>query len=165
MEGHGAAGPALVLALERSGLGEAMRQSIWLYPAANVLHVLAMGVLLGSILAFDLRLLGLGRAIPARALARLALPLAAGGLAVALPTGFVLLAADASAVWGNPMFKAKLALLALGLANAAALHRGAMRRIAEWGDGAAPAGARIGAAVSLAAWAGAAASGRLIAYF
>jgi hypothetical protein len=164
MEGHGAGAPALLLVLEHSALGEAMRQSLWLYPAANVLHVLAAGVLIGAILAFDLRLLGAGRSLPAHDLARLLVPLAAGGVLVALPTGFVLLAADASAVWNNPVFLWKLGLIGLGIANLAVLHGGSLRHIRDWGPSV-PASAKTAAAVSLLAWTGTVAMGRLIAYF
>ena len=164
MEGHGATGPDWLLALERSGLGEAVRQSLWLYPAANVLHVLAAGVLIGSILAFDLRLLGLGRRLAVAPLASLLVSTAAAGVALALPTGFLLFTADATAVAANPVFSIKLALIALGLANVAAFHATSMRGIAGWGDRV-PAWARVSAVVSLTAWFGTATAGRLIAYF
>ncbi|HYG88698.1 MAG TPA: DUF6644 family protein [Azospirillum sp.] len=164
MEHHGASGPDWLLALERSGLGEAMRQSLWLYPAANVLHVLAAGVLIGSILAFDLRLLGVAGRVPVAPLASLLVPTAAAGVALALPTGFLLFTADATAVAGNPVFPVKLSLIALGLANVVAFHVGALRGIERWGSRV-PAAARVSATVSLAAWIATAAAGRLIAYF
>ncbi|WP_207481696.1 hypothetical protein [Arenibaculum pallidiluteum] len=164
MDGHGGAAPAWLLALEQSGIGEAMRQSLWLYPAANILHVLAAGVVIGAILAFDLRLLGLGSRVPVAPLAGLLPPLAACGIAVALPTGFLMFTADARAVAENPVFPYKLGLIALGLVNVAILHAGALRGIAGWGAGV-PAAARVAAAVSLLAWTGTATAGRLIAYF
>ena len=164
MERHAAAGPDWLLALEQSALGETMRQSLWLYPAANVLHVLAAGVLIGAILAFDLRLLGLGGRVPMGPLASLLLPAAAAGVMLALPTGFLMFAADATAVAGNPVFPVKLSLIALGLVNVAVFHAGALRGIDGWQDRA-PGAARVAAALSLAAWFGTAAAGRLIAYF
>ncbi len=164
MEHHAASGPDWLLALENSGLGEAMRQSLWLYPAANVLHVLAAGVLIGAILGFDLRLLGLGSRVPVAPLASLLVPMAATGVLLALPTGFLLFTADATAVAGNPVFPVKLSFIAVGLVNVAAFHFGALRGIEGWGNHV-PAAARVAAVVSLAAWLGAASAGRLIAYF
>ncbi|WP_114377164.1 hypothetical protein [Elioraea thermophila] len=64
MGGHGEAGvgPAWAVALEASALGRFAREDLLLYPAASVLHVLGVGLLVGAILAFDLRVLGFGRA-------------------------------------------------------------------------------------------------------
>jgi hypothetical protein len=163
---HAGDGPAWVLALEHSGLGQALRQSLWLYPLANVVHVLAMAVLVGSILAFDLRMLGLARSLPADRLARLLLPLAGTGLAAALLTGSLLFTADAGAVWANPVFPVKLTLIALGLVNIALVHAGPFRSLAGWGSGGlSPRPARIGAALSILIWFSVAGCGRLIAYF
>ena len=46
------AAPFLV-ALEQSGLGAAIRQSAWAYPAANVGHILALTLFAGSVAAMD----------------------------------------------------------------------------------------------------------------
>jgi hypothetical protein len=166
MEHHGAGGPAWALALEDSALGEAVRQSLWIYPAANVLHVLAVAVMVGSIVAFDLRVLGAVRTIPVGSLARLLLPLAASGFAVALATGVPMFAADASAVWNNPVFPYKLGLIGLGIANIAVFHLGPLRSVDAWGaHGRSPGLAVGGAAVSILGWGAVAALGRLIAYF
>ena len=45
-------------ALEASGLGQAMRQWLWLYPAVETVHLVGIGLLFGSIAVLDLRLLG-----------------------------------------------------------------------------------------------------------
>lgn len=164
MQGHEASGAGWLLAVEHSALGEAMRQALWLYPAANVVHVLAAGVLMGSILAFDLRLLGFGERLPVPALAGLLLPMAASALAVAVTTGVLLFTADATAVAANPVFPYKLGLIAVGFANVALMHRGPLRSASSWGNRI-PATARISALVSLAAWSGTITAGRLIAYY
>jgi hypothetical protein len=56
------AGGALV-ALEASGLGQAMRQWLWLYPAVEIVHIVGIGLLFGSIVVFDLRCSVLSRDI------------------------------------------------------------------------------------------------------
>jgi hypothetical protein len=158
--------PAWVLALEHSALGEVMRQAMWLYPIANVLHVLAVVALVGSILAFDLRLMGAAKSLPVTSLARLLLPISAVGLVVAVVTGALLFTADATAVWNNPVFVYKLALIALGLVNITVFHFGVWRSAYHWAaDAPAPLPAVAGAAVSIVSWAATATLGRLIAYF
>src|SRR5918999_1661786 len=57
-------------ALEGSGLGQAMRQWLWLYPSVEIVHIAGIALLFGSIAVLDLRLLGLSRSIPVRRLAR-----------------------------------------------------------------------------------------------
>lgn len=162
---HEAAGllSSLGLWIEGTAAAAAVRRSLWLYPVASVLHVLGLGLLLGSILALDLRLLGLARAVAARPLARLLVPLAAAGLLLQVPTGAVMLLADAGALLGHPLMLAKLALVALAALNVLAVHRAAGPGMAAL-DGPIPAGVRRGALVSLVAWPTIAALGRAIAY-
>ena len=54
------AAPAIFLALEQSGFGAAIRQSRWLYPAANRPYRL-VGTFAGAVAVMDIRLLGAGR--------------------------------------------------------------------------------------------------------
>jgi hypothetical protein len=161
---HGA-GPAWALALEHSALAQAIRESVWIYPSLNLAHVLAMAMLVGAIWVFDLKVLGLGRGIDIRSLTRLALPLAATGITVALPTGFMLFIAEATAYIQNPVFLAKLGFIGAGLINVASAHLGPYRRLVVWTATAPPRAARFNALLSLSLWLGAAASGRLIAYY
>ena len=50
--------PAILVALEQSWLGAGIRQSVWIYPAANVAHVLTLTVLASAVSVMDLRILG-----------------------------------------------------------------------------------------------------------
>ncbi|MBM3485651.1 MAG: hypothetical protein FJX67_03320 [Alphaproteobacteria bacterium] len=160
-------GSAWAIAIERSGLGQVMRESIWLYPTANVLHVLSAAILVGAILILDLRLLGLVRAIAIERLAALVLPVAKASFAVAVSAGFLLFSTEATAFVENPVFLIKLLLIAAALGNIALFHAGAFRRIGDWGHagGDAPASARRAGLASLVLWIAAFACGRLIAYF
>jgi len=155
---------SIFLALQESPLGHAMRFSPMLYPTAEILHILGFVVLVGSIIALDLRLLGLAGAIAIPPLARLLLPLSRFGFLLAISMGFLLFSADAAHVIRNPAFQAKLVLIVLALANVAAAHLGAWREIDRWG-GEAPRAARITALLSLLLWLGVVCGGRLIAYF
>src|SRR5262245_24268517 len=141
-----------------------MRSSPVLYPAAEILHIIGFVLLVGSIIALDLRLLGIGRAIAIQPLARLLLPLSRIGFVVALGMGFLLFSADAAHVVRNPAFQAKLLLIAAALANIVIAHLGSWRRALLW-RGDAPVGAKATGFASLLLWIGAICAGRLIAYF
>jgi len=52
------AAPAIFVALEQSGFAAAIRQSPWLYPAANVGHIVFLVLFAGAIAVMDVRLLG-----------------------------------------------------------------------------------------------------------
>jgi hypothetical protein len=152
-------------ALERSALGAAMRDSSWLYPAAETVHLLGLATLVGCAVAFDLRLLGVSRHLPARATARHLLTCSRSGFAVAAVSGVLLFSADATALIENPAFRWKLVLIGVAGLNAVRFHLGPFRGAESWDLGRpTPAGARIAAAISLAAWVAAVAAGRLIAY-
>jgi len=155
--------PPIFLALQESALGHAMRSSPALYPAVEILHIIGFVALVGSIVALDVRLLGLGRAIPIQPMARLLLPLSRFGFLLAISMGFLLFSADASHVVRNPAFQAKLLLIAAALVTVAIAHAGPWRRIALWGTEA-PGSAKVMALASLLLWLSVVCAGRLIAY-
>ncbi len=149
-------------AIERSALGDFIRESAWLYPWSNVVHVLGVALMVGAIAVLDLRLLGLLRGGRPADAAALALPVAKVGFALAVPSGVILFIAEANGVVTNWVFLVKFAAIAAGLANIVLFHRGRFRDIEAWT--AVPASARGAAAVSLAAWTTAAVCGRYAAY-
>ena len=154
-----------LVALEQSGLGAAMRQSELLYPGAEILHILGFVLMVGSIVGFDLRVLGVNRQLPAPVFARHNIPLAMIGFFLAAPAGFLLFATEATSIAVNTAFQLKLVCIAVGLANAGFFHLGPWRDLDQWGHTVtAPALARVGAVISLLAWTGAIIGGRLIAY-
>jgi hypothetical protein len=155
--------PSIFLALQESALGHAMRSSPALYPAVEILHIIGFVVLVGSILALDLRLLGLGRAIAIAPMAQLLLPMSRFGFLLAISMGFLLFSADASHVVRNPAFQSKLLLIAAALVNVVIAHLGPWRHMAQWGSEA-PGSAKVTALLSLLLWLGAVCAGRLIAY-
>jgi hypothetical protein len=155
----------LLRALEQSTPGHAMRTWTWLYPAVNTAHLLGIGLLFGSIVIWDLRLLGLGRHIAVSRLARHLLPFTLLGFATAALSGFGLFLTEPAAIWPNPMFRAKLAIIALAGLNAAAFHLGVYRFVAEWDASVSPPiRARLAGGLSLVLWSGAIVCGRFIAY-
>jgi hypothetical protein len=158
-----AAGP--IGALEASGLGQAMRQSLWLYPIVEVVHIVGLALLFGSIVVLDLRLLGLRKNLPVRALATHVLPWTAASFALIVPSGLAMFVAHASDFIGNPVFLLKMCLIFAAGINAAVLHAGAFRGAESWDvGGMPPAAARLAGAISLLLWISVIACGRLLAY-
>jgi hypothetical protein len=145
-------------ALQDSPYAVYARESLLLYPIANVTHVLAVLVFFAAVAAMDLRLLDVFAGMPARAVIARLRPVAFAALAVIAATGFTLFATEAVATGRNPAFQLKLLAILLGLANVGVnewvLHLG--------GEGSAL--ARLSAAFSLLVWLTVAACGRSIAY-
>jgi len=158
---------ALLVDLAAAPFATALKASRYAYPVVNAVHIMALGTLFGAILALDLRLLGLGRLSPVRPLATYLPRVAAGGLAVAVPSGFLLFSVDPLAYAANPAFVTKVCLVAAG-----AVHAGAVHASPDWrrllgvggGEGDIGRGLRVSAALSLTIWTAAILSGRLIAF-
>ncbi|WP_243370607.1 hypothetical protein [Microvirga solisilvae] len=147
-------------ALEASWLGHAGRHSAWLYTAANLIHVLGAAFLVGGIAVFDLKVLA-EHGKHAQQVGRYAIPLAALGLALQVPTGILLLAVEARALGVNPAFYVKLVFIAVGLINIILFH---VRFNSALRTGALPPEARAYALISLVAWIIVLLAGRMIAY-
>lgn len=150
-------------ALQQSPVAALLRQSLYLYPLVNALHILGIGLLVGAILPADLRLLGLFRHRPLQLLVPFLTGAAAFGLALAVATGILLFSVKPLEYAVNAAFLSKLALVAAGTANALALRLTPAWRTAMAG-GPATARLRLGAAVSLVVWPAALLPGRFIAF-
>lgn len=111
-------------ALEAAPAIEALRVSSWAYAAVNTLHIVGIALLFGAIVPLDLRLAGWrSEDASLAALAKLLLPVAKAGFALAALTGPLLFAADARNYAASPLFRAKLAVIAAALFNASLLRR------------------------------------------
>jgi hypothetical protein len=160
------AAPEIFVALEQSSFAAAVRQSLWLYPAANVGHIVALTFFAGAVAVMDVRLLGgLAATSPALLLAR-ARSFAVAALAGMAVTGSVLFSSEASHIALNPAFQLKAALVAAGLINVAIYEFWAKRTVERLVPGASmPARAKVAGVLSLGIWVAVAACGRSIAYF
>lgn len=154
--------------LEGSALGQLMRASgVWAYGVVNLVHIFGIATLFGSVLAFDLRLIGLWRRVPLAALERPTFALATCGFAVAVASGVTLLSTNGSEYVGNPFLALKFTAIGLGLANiVVAQFLPAWRTRAVEPHGRRQRFAlRVLGATSLVCWLGAVAAGRLIGYW
>jgi hypothetical protein len=149
----------VMMAFEHSGLGHAARSTGWLYPLANLVHVLGAALVVGSIATFDIQILRSRRG--AALVSHTAVPVAVVGLLFQAASGVVLLSAEASTVVKNPAFQFKMAMLIFALVNVAVFHWRFGRAL----KGGAPLDrAQPLAAVSLASWILVLLAGRSIAY-
>ena len=131
--------------------------SAWAYPALEVVHIAGIALLLGNLVALELRVWGAARELPVAALARLSLSLAVAGFGLAAASGLLMFASQPLELIANRSFVLKLGLLSLAGLNAALFHaRGGLQRL--------DALARIQTLVSLGLWIGAIIAGRWIAY-
>jgi hypothetical protein len=146
-------------------IAQAINASLWLVPAANVMHILGFVLIVGPVLAFDFRILGLTRSGAVRDLARALLPWPIVGALLAVPAGLLLFASESTALLSNGAFRLKLLLLTGAGANAVVFHLGAYRSAAGGGAGeATPGRARLHAGFSIVLWLAILTCGRMIAY-
>src|SRR5205085_10880920 len=92
--------------LEQTAVGAAIRESLWLFPAIETLHLLGMAALVGTVIVLDLRLLGWAmRRERVSALAGKLVPWAWAAFAGQVFTGRSLLSSEAASVSLNPALR------------------------------------------------------------
>jgi hypothetical protein len=109
---------------EESWIGEGIRASRWLFPVIESVHLLALAVIGGSVLAVNLSLLGLG--LGRRSAAQVwhdTWPWFAGSLATMLTTGFLLFASEAVKLYYHEAFWVKMSALLVSLVFTATVQR------------------------------------------
>jgi uncharacterized protein DUF6644 len=152
--------------LERTSVGSGVRESLWLFPAIETVHLFGIILLVGSTVAFDLRLLGWG--LREQAVSKVAsrlLPWAWVGFAVQVLTGTLLFASEATKCYGNPAFRIKMLLLLVAGGNAWVFHVASFRKMGAWDNTAAtPGAAKFAGVLSILLWFGIVAAGRWIGF-
>jgi len=152
-------------AVEATGLGVMMRESLWAFPIVETVHIAALAIVVGSLVVLDLRLLGLSRRVPLGWLAAHVLPWTLGAFALVVLSGLTMFTAYATDYLASRLFMLKMGLILAAGVNAAILHLGAMQRSGAWDtDAGPPARVRVAAAASILLWIGVIACGRLLAY-
>ena len=127
------------------------------YPALEVLHIVGIALLLGSLVVLELRVWGAVPELPLQALARLALAVTGLGFMLAGASGLLMFAANPSELLANRSFIIKMLLLMAAGLNALWFHsRGSLQRCDR--------AARAQTALSMGLWLGAIICGRWIAY-
>jgi hypothetical protein len=152
--------------LEQTSVGAGVRESLWLFPAIETVHLLGMAALVGTIALLDLRLLGwMLRRERVSELAGRLLPWSWAGFALQVVTGALLFTSEAVKVYTNPAFRVKMLLIFLAGVHALIFHLTVYRDVATWDDsGVSPAGAKVAGFVSILLWIGIVAAGRFIGF-
>jgi hypothetical protein len=143
-----------------SWFGHGVRDSAWLFPFVEIFHLLALGVLGGTVLIVNLRLLGFGfQREPVAELASDVWPWTIGSLVVMLVSGFLLFSSESLKMYGSSAFRVKMIFLLLAMLFTFTIHRSVTMSDER---GKSPWKGKLVALVSLVLWAGVGIAGRAI---
>lgn len=152
--------------LEQTGLATGIRNSLYLFPFLEAVHVMALSVVFGTITIVDLRVLGL--ASTGRPFTRMSpelLRLTWCAFAVSAFTGSLMFMTNARVYAHNTAFLVKLSLLVLAGLNMAFFHFTAGRSVARWDKApSAPTTGKLAATLSLTLWIAIVFAGRVIGF-
>jgi hypothetical protein len=142
-----------------------IRESDWLFPTIETVHVFALVLVVGTIMTVDLRLLGLtNRERPFSQVASEMLPWTWVAFCVAALAGALMFSSKALTYYPNIPFRLKMACLLLAGINMAMFHWLGTRRLEIWDRGPPPRGARFAGGASLLLWTTIVAAGRWIGF-
>lgn len=152
--------------LEETGLAQYIREGLYPFPLIEVVHVIALALVFGTIFIVDLRILGVAsveRAV--RAVERDVLKWTWGGFVVAVVTGLLMFISNASNYVANLPFQIKMGLLLAAGLNLLIFELGARRKLDQWDLlPRAPQAARIAALLSIVIWTSVIFAGRWIGF-
>ncbi len=109
--------------LETSYCAVAIRQSLWLYPTLEIIHIAGIVLLVGPAIMFDLSLLGFSKNVSVVNLSQYLLPWSRRGLLLIIPSGILLFITNAATLFYSPVFIIKMLLLVVAGVNAFIFHR------------------------------------------
>jgi hypothetical protein len=151
--------------LEQTWIGGGVRESLWLFPAIETVHLLGMAVLIGTVGVFDLRLMGWMRQRRVSDLAARLLPWSWVAFAVQVITGTILFSSEAVKVYSNPAFRVKMLLILLAGVQVLIFQLTQRSQTGDWDEqGIVPASGKLAGAVSLVLWIGVITAGRFIGF-
>ncbi|MEP7353905.1 MAG: hypothetical protein ABI824_11800 [Acidobacteriota bacterium] len=137
----------------------------WAWPICETLHFFGLSLLIGSIGAFDLRLLGLAKNIPISAMHRF-IRWGIFGYMLNICTGAMFLMAAPDQYIYNPSFHFKVLFMAVAGLNVLAFYSTMYTRVRTLAPGAtAPLPARFMAMISLSMWIGVIIGGRMLTFY
>ncbi len=140
-------------------------QTNWGWPTVESVHFLGLTLLFGSIVVWDLRLLGVAGHVPIAAFHRL-VPFAVLGFLINVSSGSMFVMAEANQYIYNPAFHFKLLFLTLAGVNVLIFYLTVFRRVRTLGPGAAEPGfMKVSGALSLVCWTAVIICGRLITFY
>jgi len=152
--------------LQATGFFTALRESWYMYPLILSLHMVAIALFGGLIVATDLRLLGVAmRKRPAAEVVNSLRPLKHAGLTLMVLAGLLMFGTKAEEYLLNPWFHAKMTLLLLVGVHAIVFRGSVYAKAADFdATGRIPGSAKLAAAFSLILWTSLLICGRGIGY-
>lgn len=152
--------------IHETTLAESIRESVWLFPLIECIHVVAIVFVVGSIARVDLRLMGLiNRDRPVLDVHEEMLPYTWTGFVIATIFGLLMWASKPLVYLGMPFFDVKLGLILLAFLNMLYFEYLPFRTVTEWGRNPfPPIAARMSGAMSLSLWVSVLICGRLMGF-
>jgi hypothetical protein len=152
--------------LETTAAASIVRRSAYGFQIVVGFHILGLAFSVGTLLWFDLRLLGVSmRQCSISEIYRRLAPLTLAGFVLMGVTGTWLFTGFATRAYGSTAFRIKLIALVLAGLNALIFHVLTERERANWDDAARPPrAARAAGLVSLVLWAVVIVCGRVMSY-
>jgi len=142
-------------------IGEAIRNSTWLFPAVEAVHLLALGLVAGAVLIVNLRLLGVGLSLqPVGQLSAAVEPWLLASLALMFVSGTLLFLSESIKCLYNLAFWVKMVSLFLVIIFTFTIQR----RVTRLPAPARPLSGPMTAVISLVLWFGVAGGGRWIGF-
>jgi Family of unknown function (DUF6644) len=157
---------AFLKSIEATSFATTIRNSIWMFPIIESVHVISFTIVVGTIAIIDLRLLGV--ASMKRSFQKISsdiLKWTWAAFALTVATGLMMFSTNARIYYHNPFFRAKMILLVCAGLNMAIFEFTAGRTIHTWDES--PTVPRIGkgvAVVSLVLWVSIIFMGRIIGF-
>lgn len=151
--------------LQDLSLPTQIRESDWMFPTIETVHVFALVLVVGSIMTVDLRLLGLAnKERPFSQVASEMLPWTWTAFAIAALAGMLMFSSKALTYYGNIPFRLKMVCLLLAGVNMVMFHWLGTRHLEAWDRGRPPRAAKLAGGASLLLWTTIVAAGRWIGF-
>jgi hypothetical protein len=151
--------------LQDLSLPTQIRESDWLFPTIETVHVFALVLVVGTIMTVDLRLLGFAnKERPFSQVAGEMLPWTWVAFAIAAVAGMLMFSSKALTYYSNIPFRLKMVCLLLAGINMVLFHWLGTRHIEAWDRGRPPRAAQLAGGASLLLWTTIVAAGRWIGF-
>jgi hypothetical protein len=147
---------------------QSIQKIFWIIPTVQIVHILAISVVVSSMAMFDLRLLGIaGTRNSIAALSKRFMPWLWVALVVLLLSGSILIIGEPDRALGNPAFELKMVLVVTAILVTLSFQRILRKDLAVGATELAPRhllAAKLTGGISLLLWVSIVVAGRLIAY-
>ena len=152
--------------LQATSVAVFIHKTPWAFTTVELVHVIAVALVVGTIAIVDLRLIGFASARrPFTELSRAVLPYTWAAFVLAVAAGSLLFMSQATKYFASPVFWIKMSLIVLAGINMLIFELITARGAQKWNlDPTPPLPARLAGGISLACWALVVGFGRWISF-